>query len=64
VLSTAPTEPPFVTEERITHGSLFPGMGSQGMSERSRFVMTRPDTWSEGSFRGIYTSAVGTGGDV
>lgn len=64
VLSTAPTEAPFVTEQRLLHTSLFHGPGGHGISERSRFIMTQPATWTEGSFRGIYTSAAATDEDM
>ena len=60
VLSTT-AEQPFLQEESLHFGRLFVGQRLDGVpSDRSRFVITPPGSWTSESFRGIYDSA----GDV
>jgi 5-methylcytosine-specific restriction protein B len=60
VLSTT-AEQPFLHEESLHFGRLFVGQRLDGVpSDRSRFFITPPGSWTSVSFRGIYDSA----GDV
>jgi 5-methylcytosine-specific restriction protein B len=60
VLSTT-AEQPFLQEETLHFGRLFVGQRLDGVpSDRARFVITPPRSWTAESFRGIYDSA----GDV
>ena len=61
VLSTS-GEQPFLREESLSFGRLFPGQRMDGVpTDRSRFVITLPGSWSPESFRGIYDSAGASG---
>jgi 5-methylcytosine-specific restriction protein B len=60
VLSTT-AEQPFLQEETLHFGRLFVGQRLDGVpSDRARFVITQPGSWTSESFRGIYDGA----GDV
>lgn len=53
VLST--DGPPFVAEELVDFAGLFPGVRTDGIpGQRSRFVITRRQSWTAESFRGMY----------
>jgi 5-methylcytosine-specific restriction protein B len=60
VLATPPGVPPFLRRERITHGALFPGSADTSLpAERSRYVLTDPESWTEATFAGLYADAPG-----
>jgi 5-methylcytosine-specific restriction protein B len=60
VLSTTGGQP-FVTEDSVGYGSLFAGRRLDGVpTERSRFIVATPSSWTLDSFRGIYDDLRGT----
>lgn len=60
VLATPPGVPAFLSRKRVTHTSLFPGSIDASLPmERSRYVITDPESWSEASFLGLYAGAPG-----
>lgn len=64
VLATPRGVPAFLRRERVTPGSLFPGsIDSNLPSERSRYVATDPETWTEASFASLYADAAADDGE-
>jgi 5-methylcytosine-specific restriction protein B len=62
VLATPPGVPPFLRRERITHGSLFPGSADTSLpAERSRYVLTDPESWTEATYAALYADTPGIG---
>jgi 5-methylcytosine-specific restriction protein B len=58
VLATPSGVPSFLRRERITHGSLFPSSADTSLpAERSRYVLTDPESWTEATFAGLYADA-------
>ncbi len=63
VLTTSPGAPPFLRKEPLSQEALFPAtVREDGLPEdRVRLSVTRGETWTEESFRGIYESSPSAG---
>jgi 5-methylcytosine-specific restriction protein B len=60
VLSTPMGVPPFFRRERVTHASLFSGSADMHLpGERSRYVLTDSESWTEATFAALYANAPG-----
>jgi 5-methylcytosine-specific restriction protein B len=58
VLAAGQSAPPLIGRELLRYSNLFSGEPTQGtLVERTKYVVTPDESWTEGSFSGTYSSA-------
>jgi 5-methylcytosine-specific restriction enzyme B len=58
VLATADRTAPFITSFSLKHTLLFNRPSGDGETDRPRYLVTAPTTWTASGFRGIYDESV------